>query len=52
MARCRTNPEDSRNPKFCVGCFELMISKIFATGAKMGKKYFIFAIFFVEPIFV
>ena len=42
----RANPKDSRNPKFCVGCFELIISKIFAMASKMGKNYFIFAIFF------
>ena len=34
----RTNPKDSRNPNFCVGCFELTISKIFATASKMGEK--------------
>ena len=40
----RTNHKDSR-------CFELIINKIFATTSKMGKKYFIFSIFFAEPIF-
>ena len=47
----RPNSKDSRNPNFCVGCFELIISKVFATASKMGKKYFIFAIFFAEPSF-
>ena len=41
----RTNPKDSRNPNFRVGCFELIMSKIVATASKMGKRYFIFAIF-------
>ena len=46
----RPNSKDSRNLNFCVGCFEL-ISKFFATAYKLDKKYVIFAIFFVEPIF-
>ena len=28
----------SRNPNFCVGCFELIISKNFAAASKMGKN--------------
>ena len=34
---------------FCVGCFELIISKIVATPSEMGKKYFDFAIFLRNP---
>ena len=32
------NPKVSRNPNFCVGCFELRISKSFAAASKMGKN--------------
>ena len=38
MGGYRTNPKDSRNPNFCVGCFELIISENFATASKMGKN--------------
>ena len=48
----RTNPKDLRNANFCVGCFELIISKNFATTSKMGKKYFIFAISFLQNPFL
>ena len=34
----RANPKVLRNPNFCVGCFELLISKISAAASKMGKK--------------
>ena len=50
--RYRANPKVSRNPSFCVGCFELIISKISAAASKMGKNgqnYFFFAIFFRNP---
>ena len=43
------NPKVSQNPNFYIGCFELILSKIFATASKMGKKYFIFAIFLRNP---
>ena len=45
----RTNPKDSRNPNFCVRCFELIINKNFVTASKMGKKYFTFATFLWNP---
>ena len=48
MGMYRADSKVSRNPNFCVGCFELIISKIFAAASKMGKngqKTF-FAIFF------
>ena len=48
----RTNPKDSRNANFCVGCFELIISDVFATTSKMGKKYFILAISFCGTHFL
>ena len=48
----RTNPKDSRKPNFCIGCFELIISKIFATASKMGKKYLIFLRFFLRNPFL
>ena len=34
----RANPKVSWNPNFCVGCFELIISKNFAAASKMGKN--------------
>ena len=34
---------------FCVGCFELIISKNSAAASKMGKNYFFFAIFLRNP---
>ena len=34
----RPNSKVSRNPNFCVGGFELIISKNFATASKMGKN--------------
>ena len=34
----RADPKASRNPNFCVGCFELIISKIFAAASKIGKN--------------
>ena len=51
IRKYRVNPKYSRNPNFCVACFELIISKIFATASKMDKKYFVFAILSAEPIF-
>ena len=35
----RANSKVSRNPNFCVGCFELIISKNFAAASKMGKNW-------------
>ena len=34
----RANSKVSRNPNFCVGCFELIMSKNFAAASKMGKN--------------
>ena len=34
----RANSKVSQNPKFCVGCFEVIISKNFAAASKMGKN--------------
>ena len=34
----RANPKVSRNPNFCVGCFELILSKNSAAASKMGKN--------------
>ena len=50
----RLNSKVSRIPNFCVGCFELMISKSFAVASKMGqngKKIILLAIFFCETHF-
>ena len=46
----RPNSKDSRNPNFCVGCFELIISKILATASKMGKKYLFLHFFLRNPL--
>ena len=51
----RPDSKVSRNPNFCVGCFELIISKNFVAASKMGKnggKLIFFATFFAESIFV
>ena len=45
----RPNSKDWRNPNFCVGCLELIISKIFATASKIGEEHFLFAIFLWNP---
>ena len=45
----RANPKDSRNPNFCVGCFELIISK--TTASKFGKNISLLQFFCAEPIF-
>ena len=34
----RPDSKVSLNPNFCVGCFELIISKNFAAASKMGKN--------------
>ena len=50
----RANPKVLRSPNFCVGCFELIISKNFAAACKMGKdgqKKIFCIFFFAEPIF-
>ena len=50
----RLNSKVSLNPNFCVGCFELIISKNFAAASKMGKngQKKIFGDFFLQkPIF-
>ena len=51
----RANSKVSRNPNFCVGCFELIMSKNCAVASKMGnngQKLFFLRFFFAEPIFV
>ena len=51
-AMYRADSKVSRNPNFCVGCSELIISKNFAAASKMGKngQKKIFAIFFAEGV--
>ena len=46
-----TVPEDSRNPNFCVGCFEFITSKISATASKMGNNILFLQFCLAEPVF-
>ena len=48
----RADSKISRNPNFCVGCFELIISKKFAAASKMsknGQKLFFLRFFLRNP---
>ena len=49
VGRYRANRRDLQNPNFCAGCFELIISKIFATASKMGKKNLFLRFFLQDP---
>ena len=42
----------SRNPNFCVGCFELIIIKIFAMASKMGENILFLQKFLRNPILI
>ena len=46
FTRYRANPNYLRNPNFCVGCFELIICKVFATAPKKGGGIILFYLCF------